>query len=72
MADIPGFLKESIDRTKAEYKRLGRSGLQVSVPILGAMCFDSRGLLRKSRLVMIREGMKGSFADNIGSWLFHC
>ncbi|CAO2654942.1 Nn.00g116750.m01.CDS01 [Neocucurbitaria sp. VM-36] len=35
--DIEGLLKES----KAEYKRLGRSGLKVSVPILGAMSIGS-------------------------------
>lgn len=29
----------SIKETKAEYKRLGNSGLRVSVPILGAMSF---------------------------------
>lgn len=29
----------SINETKAEYKRLGKSGLRVSVPILGAMSF---------------------------------
>jgi hypothetical protein len=31
--DIQGLLKES----KAEYRQLGKSGLRVSVPILGAM-----------------------------------
>ncbi|OAL03808.1 aldo-keto reductase-like protein [Phaeosphaeriaceae sp. SRC1lsM3a] len=35
--DIEGLLKES----KAEYKRLGKSGLKVSVPILGAMSIGS-------------------------------
>jgi len=35
--DIDGLLKES----KAEYKRLGKSGLKVSVPILGAMSIGS-------------------------------
>jgi len=32
----------SINETKAEYKRLGKSGLRVSVPILGAMSFGSK------------------------------
>ena len=41
MADIPRYLKESIDSTKVEYRRLGKSGLQISVPILGAMSFGS-------------------------------
>ncbi|KAF2129329.1 aldo-keto reductase-like protein [Dothidotthia symphoricarpi CBS 119687] len=35
--DIEGLLKES----KADYKQLGKSGLRVSVPILGAMSFGS-------------------------------
>lgn len=35
--DIEGLLKES----KAEYKKLGKSGLRVSVPILGAMSIGS-------------------------------
>ncbi|USP76108.1 uncharacterized protein yc1106_03382 [Curvularia clavata] len=35
--DIEGLLKES----KAEYRRLGKSGLRVSVPILGAMSIGS-------------------------------
>jgi len=34
---VEGLLKES----KAEYKRLGKSGLKVSVPILGAMSIGS-------------------------------
>lgn len=34
---IPESLQASIDGTKVEYVRLGKSGLQVSVPILGAM-----------------------------------
>lgn len=32
----------SISETKAEYKRLGSSGLRVSVPILGAMSFGDK------------------------------
>lgn len=35
--DVEGLLKES----KAEYRRLGNSGLRVSVPILGAMSIGS-------------------------------
>jgi hypothetical protein len=30
---------QSIEDTKATYKRLGKTGLRVSVPILGAMSF---------------------------------
>jgi hypothetical protein len=33
----PKTLLESIENSKAEYVQLGKSGLRVSVPILGAM-----------------------------------
>ncbi|KIV96716.1 hypothetical protein PV10_00543 [Exophiala mesophila] len=32
-------LRASLESTKAEYRRLGKSGLRISVPILGAMSF---------------------------------
>jgi aryl-alcohol dehydrogenase-like predicted oxidoreductase len=37
MSDMPKELRESIDTTKVSYAQLGKSGLRVSVPILGAM-----------------------------------
>ena len=36
-AELPQSLKESLDHSKCEYRRLGNTGLKVSVPILGAM-----------------------------------
>ncbi|KAL2782603.1 Aldo/keto reductase [Aspergillus keveii] len=36
---IPASLKESFENTKCEYRRLGNSGLRVSVPIFGCMSF---------------------------------
>ncbi|KAI0393890.1 aldo/keto reductase [Xylariaceae sp. FL0594] len=47
MADkpIPASLKESLDHTKVEYRRLGNSGLRISVPIFGAMSIgDTKAL----------------------------
>lgn len=41
MENIPERLKRSLEGTKAEYKQLGKSGLRVSVPILGAMSFGT-------------------------------
>lgn len=38
---MPEHLRESVGRSKCEYRQLGRSGLRVSVPILGAMSFGS-------------------------------
>ncbi|CZR67855.1 related to aryl-alcohol dehydrogenases [Phialocephala subalpina] len=37
--EIPISLKKSVEGTKVEYVNLGKSGLRVSVPILGAMSF---------------------------------
>ena len=34
-------LKDSLENTKCEYRQLGKSGLRVSVPILGAMSIGS-------------------------------
>jgi diketogulonate reductase-like aldo/keto reductase len=42
---LPKALAESLAQSKAEYKRLGKSGFRVSVPILGAMSFGHRGWL---------------------------
>lgn len=38
-SDLPESLQESIKSTKTEYRRLGNSGLRVSVPVLGSMSF---------------------------------
>ncbi|MCJ1259234.1 hypothetical protein MMC24_007070 [Lignoscripta atroalba] len=39
MGDLPQSVRESLEHSKAEYKQLGKSGLRVSIPILGAMSF---------------------------------
>ena len=39
MSDQAKLAKEAVESTMAEYKQLGKSGLRVSVPILGAMSF---------------------------------
>jgi len=36
-AELPPAFRASLEGTKVEYVRLGKSGLKVSVPILGAM-----------------------------------
>ncbi|KAI1810188.1 aldo/keto reductase [Poronia punctata] len=42
---LPTSLKESLDNTKVSYRRLGNSGLRVSVPIFGTMSLgDSKSL----------------------------
>ena len=41
LAKVPRSLSESITRSKAEYRRLGNSGLRVSNPILGGLTLGS-------------------------------
>lgn len=45
MTTLPASLQKSLDATKVQYRRLGSSGLTVSVPIFGCMSFgDPRTL----------------------------
>ncbi|KAL1967155.1 hypothetical protein VTN77DRAFT_3446 [Rasamsonia byssochlamydoides] len=39
---LPLSLKQSVEATKVSYAQLGKSGLRVSVPILGAMSFGHK------------------------------
>ncbi|KAI1500421.1 aldo/keto reductase [Biscogniauxia marginata] len=44
-AELPPSLKLSLENSKCEYRRLGNSGLKISVPIFGCMSFgDSKSL----------------------------
>jgi hypothetical protein len=36
-SELPPSLKKSLENSKAEYVRLGKSGLKISVPIMGSM-----------------------------------
>ena len=38
---VPEQVQKSIDATKCEYRNVGRSGLRVSVPMLGFMSFGT-------------------------------
>jgi aryl-alcohol dehydrogenase-like predicted oxidoreductase len=40
--ELPPALAESLEHSKTQYKQLGKSGLRVSVPILGAMSFGDK------------------------------
>lgn len=43
--EVPLSLRQSVEQSKCEYRRLGKSGLTVSVPIFGCMSFgDPRTL----------------------------
>jgi hypothetical protein len=43
--ELPPGLKESVENSKCEYRRLGKSGLRISVPIFGCMSFGSSSTL---------------------------
>ena len=65
MTDVQALLKES----KAEYRQLGKSGLRVSVPILGAM---SIGHKEWQPWVVEEEGslplLKAAYDKGINTW----
>lgn len=44
-SQLPPKLQESLANTKVEYRRLGKSGLRVSVPIFGCMSFGDQRTL---------------------------
>lgn len=65
MTDVQALLKES----KAEYRYLGKSGLKVSVPILGAMSIGDK----KWQPWVIEENealplLKAAYDKGITSW----
>ena len=41
-SNVPESLRQSVASTKCEYRQLGKSGLRVSVPILGCMTFGDK------------------------------
>ncbi len=41
--DLPKEFVEGLEATQVDYVQLGKSGLRVSVPILGAMSFGHPG-----------------------------
>ncbi len=43
MDQVAQSVKDSVEATKAEYRRLGKSGLRISVPVLGAMSYGDPG-----------------------------
>lgn len=45
MPPVPEALQKSINESKAEYVRLGNSGLRVSVPIFGTMSLGDKRTL---------------------------
>ncbi|KAL8822668.1 MAG: hypothetical protein Q9191_006600 [Dirinaria sp. TL-2023a] len=69
MGELPRSLRESVDSSKAEYRQLGKSGLRVSVPILGAMSFGNSGwmdwLLSEDKALPI---LKAAYDRGLNTW----
>lgn len=69
-AEMPASLKTSVDATKVSYTQLGKSGLRVSVPILGAMSFGSSKwadwVVEDEKTVM--ELLKGAYDRGLNTW----
>ncbi|CAN8096136.1 unnamed protein product [Discula destructiva] len=63
-------LKKSVESTKVSYTQLGKSGLRVSVPILGAMSFGSTQwidwVIDDEQTVM--ELLKGAYDRGLNTW----
>ena len=66
---LPASLQRSLDSTKVEYVRLGRSGLRVSSPILGGMSFGSKQwmpwVLEEEDALVI---LKAAYDRGINTW----
>ncbi|KAJ5656029.1 hypothetical protein N7507_007979 [Penicillium longicatenatum] len=67
---LPPSLKKSLDETKVEYYQLGKSGLRVSYPILGALSFGppqpvAPWLLNEEASL---EVLKAAYDRGINTW----
>jgi len=66
---MPKELKESLEGTKVYYAQLGKSGLRVSVPVLGAMSFGHKDWM--DWVVEEKEGLellKGAWDRGLNTW----
>ncbi|KAM7221758.1 oxidoreductase [Rhypophila decipiens] len=69
MADIPQSLQESVNSSKCEYRRLGNSGLRVSVPILGCMSLgDTRNLSWVIEEEEALDLLKAAYDRGLNTW----
>jgi aryl-alcohol dehydrogenase-like predicted oxidoreductase len=65
----PKELQESLDGTKVSYVQLGKSGLRVSLPILGAMSFGHKDWM--DWVIEEKEGLellKGAWDRGLNTW----
>ena len=68
--EIHKAVKATIERTKVSYKRLGNSGLKVSLPILGAMSFGSKDWLPwvVEDEAEVEKLLKGAYDLGLNTW----
>ncbi|MCJ1442217.1 MAG: hypothetical protein MMC23_002710 [Stictis urceolatum] len=66
---LPESVQTNIDGTKVDYVRLGKSGLRVSVPILGAMSFGSKSwtpwMIEEAKALPI---LKRAYESGLNTW----
>jgi len=66
---LPKELQESLNGTKVSYVQLGKSGLRVSLPILGAMSFGHKDWM--DWVIEEKEGLellKGAWDRGVNTW----
>ncbi|KAK3331894.1 NADP-dependent oxidoreductase domain-containing protein [Cercophora scortea] len=67
--EVPQSLKQSVEDSKCEYRRLGKSGLRVSVPIFGCMSFgDVRNLDWVIEEDEALELLKAAYDRGLNTW----
>lgn len=68
-SDLPRFLEDSLNDTKTEYRRLGNSGLKVSVPIFGSMSFGVTSwlpwLIDEGKVCMLHMRLRGAVRGTV-------
>ena len=67
---IPKALQEARDSTKVSYVNLGKCGLRVSIPILGAMSFGDKGWQSwvEDDEDKVYELLKGAYDRGLNTW----
>jgi aryl-alcohol dehydrogenase-like predicted oxidoreductase len=69
-SDMPASLKKSLEATKVSYTQLGKSGLRVSVPILGAMSFGHKAWQPwvEDNEEKVFELLKAAYDSGLNTW----
>jgi aryl-alcohol dehydrogenase-like predicted oxidoreductase len=67
---MPESLKTSLEATKVTYTQLGKSGLKVSIPILGAMSFGSKAWQPwvEDNEDKVNELLKAAYDNGLNTW----